>query len=126
MKLYAAIAQNARLLIDSKFAEQAENRQARILAMLPSGSGFDNGTSIIAADAQKIVFETAFHHMDEHGSYCGWTNHRVTVRASMTIEIELHVSGPNKRGIKDYIAEVFASVMYREFEWIEQPAKQAA
>ena len=46
-----------------------------LMEQMPSGSGFDNGTSIDldASHAEKLVFNTSFHHMDEAGDYDGWT-----------------------------------------------------
>lgn len=85
---------------------------------LPSGSGFDNGTKIAdESTADKLIFETAFHHMN-HGCYDGWTEHRVVVRPSfigtMTIS---SVSGPNRHDIKDYIAETFQAALSQYVEW---------
>jgi hypothetical protein len=79
---------------------------------LPSGSGFDNGTTLDldASRLDRLIFATAFHHMDDNGSYCGWTEHRVVVSPSF-VGIELKVTGRDKRGIKDYIGEVFADML---------------
>lgn len=119
MKLYQAIAQNHRLIGSELHGMVAENRHARIMQFLPHGSGFDKGTEIEACDDKRIVFSTSFHHMDENGFYDGWTEHKVTIHASLTVEISVAVSGINKRGIKDYIADVFSELMYREFKWID-------
>lgn len=78
---------------------------------LPSGSGFDNGTAIVGADSASVVLRTAFHHMDEQGSYDGWTTHRVTARASFALGMELTIGGPNRNDIKDYIADVFQAAL---------------
>ena len=121
MKLYQAIAQNARLLAlaDPAFIDMAEARQKRITDCFPSGSGFDAGTKLISADDSRIVFETSFHHMDENGFYDGWTEHRVTVRASLMHDFIVDVAGKNRNGIKDYIAEQFAFVLSLDFDWIK-------
>ena len=117
MKLYQAIAQNARLIAEPRFQEAAKERQKRIEAALPSGSGFDAGTCILKACDAGIVLETEFHHMDENGSYDGWTQHRVTIRASLTHGICISVSGRNRNGIKEYIADTFYHTMMADFEW---------
>lgn len=77
---------------------------------LPSGSGLDNGTRIDwdRSNADRLVFRTAYHHMDDNGFYDGWTEHSVTVRASLALGFTLSVSGRDRNGIKDYIAETFA------------------
>ena len=77
---------------------------------LPSGSGFDNGSAIDweRSNADRLVFTTAFHHMDDAGFYDGWTEHSVTVRASLALGLVVTVSGRDRNGVKDYIAESFA------------------
>ena len=76
---------------------------------LPSGAGFDNGTTIAldASNADKIVFATAFHHMNDNGFYTKWTQHNVTVRPSFIHGVDIKISGRDYRGIKDYIYETF-------------------
>lgn len=85
---------------------------------LPSGSGFDNGTKIDVGrcNGVKLAFETAFHHMGEHGMYTEWTEHSVLVTPTFD-GIAVKVFGRNRNGIKDYIGEVFAEVLNRPYEW---------
>lgn len=79
---------------------------------LPSGSGFDNGTAIHrSSDAGKVLFSTSFHHMDENGFYCGWTSHKVTVRPSLIGGYTVTVSGPNRRDIREHIADTFHAML---------------
>lgn len=75
----------------------------------PSGSGFNNGTKLDldASTPEKLVFSTAFHHMDENGGYDGWTQHRVIVRPSLMHDIVLTVSGRDRNEIKEYIDQTF-------------------
>jgi hypothetical protein len=81
---------------------------------LPSGAGFDNGTKIDidSSHAEKLVFTTSFHHMNEFGFY-GWTDHVITVTPSFT-GINLRVTGRNHNGIKEYILETFEYALTRE------------
>lgn len=83
---------------------------------MPSGSGFDNGTTLDfgATRPNRIVFNTAFHHMDEHGSYCGWTEHQVIVTPSLVYGFELRVTGRDRRNIKDFIADTFQTALNSE------------
>ena len=48
---------------------------------LPRGSGFDNGTKFNweESNRNKLVFETAFHHMNDGGFYDGWSEHKVII-----------------------------------------------
>ncbi len=86
---------------------------------LPSGSGFDAGSSldIVASKPERLVFKTSFHHMDDHGSYCGWTEHTVIVTPSLEFDYVLRVTGRDRWQIKDYIAEVFQDYLSREMDW---------
>lgn len=76
---------------------------------LPHGSGFDNGTTLDweRSTGERLKLATSFHHMNDVGYYCGWTDHVVTVRASLGFSFELDVSGRNRNGIKEYISEAF-------------------
>src|SRR5882672_3309038 len=63
-----------------------------VIEHMPSGSGFDAGTilDLEKSTGEKLVFITSFHHMNEHGSYDGWTTlsrcglHFVSVSVSMS------------------------------------------
>lgn len=118
MKLYQAIALNANPEDNPYFNLQASIRQKRIEALLPSGAGFNNGTTIEAASNDQIVFRTPFHHMNEHGHYCGYTDHKIIVRPSLGYGFTVKVTGENIRGIKDYIQDMFIQLIDAEFEWI--------
>jgi hypothetical protein len=78
---------------------------------MPSGSGFDIGTKIDfdRSTAEKLVFVTAFHHMNETG-YTGWTEHTVTVRPAFS-GFTLTISGRDRNGIKEVIAKFFEAAL---------------
>lgn len=82
----------------------------------PSGGGIDNGTSIDVDNctADKLVFATAFHHMDENGYYDGWTDHTIAVKPSLIGGITLRISGPNRNDIKDHLHDVYHSWLTEE------------
>ncbi len=88
---------------------------------MPHGSGFDNGTQIDleASHATKLVFHTAFHHMNESGMYDGWTEHTVTVTPAFD-GINLRVSGRNQNGIKDYIGDCFSDALTTRIVWSDE------
>lgn len=83
---------------------------------LPCGSGFDSGTRIDwdRSTAECIVLQTAFHHMDAHGGYDGWTDHAVQIRASLRFGFTCSISGRDRNGFKDYAHEVFNSALNAE------------
>ncbi len=84
----------------------------------PHGSGFDSGTTIdlTRSTGDKLIFLTSFHHMNEHGSYDGWTEHEVWVRPSMISGINLRITGRDRNDIKDYIAVTFDIVLQARAE----------
>ena len=79
----------------------------------PHGSGFDNGTTFdnVRSTAQKLVFNTSFHHMDENGCYDGWTEHSVIIRPDLALSYRMSITGRDRNDIKEYIAQCFASAL---------------
>lgn len=128
MKLYQAIVQNHRLEGNPELSgsDAVLGRAERIQRLLPRGSGLDMGTKIVSATDRQIVLTTAFHHMDEHGYYAGWTDHTIRVRPSLLYDVVLTISGPNRNQIKDYLHEVFSYVLCAEFDWMAPPSPAAA
>lgn len=76
---------------------------------LPSGSGIDSGPTldIQASSAERLVIDLSYHHMDAHGGYDGWTDHRITVRPSLIHTVKLTISGQDRNGTKDYLYEIY-------------------
>ena len=74
--------------------------------IMPSGSGFDAGTKMVRASDREIVMSAGFHHMNENGYYDGWTEHTIRARATFG-GFDITVSGRDRNGIKDYIADTF-------------------
>jgi|WetSurSiteA1Bulk_404760.scaffolds.fasta_scaffold01829_7 hypothetical protein len=93
-------------------------RLAKLEKHLPSGSGFDDGTTIDHAHSSptKIVLRTSFHHMAESGMYDRWTKHIIRIYPSFFGDFDITISGPNYRNIKDYIIEVFLNALDAEIE----------
>ncbi len=121
MKVYQKIAsllaaiENCKKQNNAEWQEKHESALAELVDNMPSGSGFDNGTKLDeSSSAEKIIFNTSFHHMNDVGMYDGWSDHTVTVTGSMVHGFTTKVSGPNKRDIKDYIAECFESALSDE------------
>ncbi len=79
---------------------------ATLAKHLPSGSGIDNGTRILRADADSVVLALGFHHMNDHGAYDGWTDHEIVATPSWD-GISIRVTGPNRNDIHEYLAEVY-------------------
>lgn len=109
------------------FDRHKEDADKLVSQHMPSGSGFDTGTKLDwdKSTADKLVFTTAFHHMNDTGMYDGWTEHTVTVRASLSFGFALTISGRNRNDIKDYIADCFYQALRAE-EPRPEPAEVAS
>jgi len=92
-----------------------ETVETLVSNFMPAGSGFDSGTKLdwdaTLRNPAKLVFTTSFHHMNENGMYDGWTEHTVTVSASLLFDFDLRISGRNRNDIKGYMHEVFDSAL---------------
>lgn len=84
----------------------------------PSGSGIDSGTHIDLdkSSGEKLVFETAYHHMDEGGCYDGWTTHSVIVTPSLQFVFQLRITGRDRNQIKEYLYDVYSNWLREEVE----------
>ena len=93
------------------FNRHSDTIEALVKQHLPHGSGFDSGTKINlgTSHADKLVFETAFHHMNDGGYYDGWTEHTVTVTPALRGDFHLRISGRNRNDIKE--------MMYQDFDY---------
>ena len=95
------------------YRDQCKAKIRQLESYLPSGSGIDNGTTVIECTPTKVVLECGFHHMDEHGYYNGWTHHRITVTPTFA-GIVVKVSGSNRNWIKEYLADTYATCLESE------------
>jgi len=80
-----------------------------LIALGPSGSGVDSGFVVDYDKTRRdrIVLTTAFHHMDEHGGYDGWTDHQIVITPSLEFGTHMRVTGRDRNSIKDYLGELF-------------------
>jgi hypothetical protein len=74
---------------------------------LPSGSGFDAGTSVdwAMSKGDSLVLMTSFHHMNDVGMYDGWTEHLIKVVPCYVGFPALKITGRNRNDIKSRIDE---------------------
>lgn len=87
---------------------------------LPSGSGFDSGTTFDfdASRKDRLVFHTSYHHMDESGYYDGWSEHDIVITPSLAMDFDIVVKGRNRNEIKDYIGELMVGALWQDVpEW---------
>lgn len=121
--MYKTVAHRlANLLLAIKNCEESGNEtwlirhgetiNAIVKEHMPSGSGFDSGTTMDeSSKPERLVFHTSFHHMNDVGMYDGWTHHRVTVKASLVFGLSIIVEGSNRNQIKDEIYQAFESAL---------------
>lgn len=96
-----------------------DNLAAKVKEFMPSGLGFDAGTELplsLNDDPNRLVFLTSYHHMDEHGYYTGWSEHKVIVKPSLTSGFDLRITGRDRHQIKDYIRDVFNEALNNEVD----------
>lgn len=116
----------AELVVARRNCEKMDNPQwhkihgerlAGIMDLSPSGSGWDCGTTLVESSCNDtvLVFSGAYHHMDEMGGYDGWTEHVIRARASF-LGLSIAVSGRDRNGIKDYLADLFHCWLTENYE----------
>jgi len=98
--------------------KHTEAINALIRDCMPRGSGVDNGCTLDLdrSTGERLGFATAYHHTDESGCYDGWTEHSIIVRASLCYGFTVSVTGRNRNGIKDYLAELFQECLDADVE----------
>lgn len=101
---------------NEKFEDMAQARLDAVFDLLPSGSGFDSGTKVESIDASKMTLYSAFHKMNEHGSYVGWDEFRVVVKAAFDgIDIRIFsTAGGIKPEDRDYYADAFHDALTQD------------
>lgn len=118
------------------FQKHTETIQQLVRDILPSGSGWDDGTNIDwdESHADKLVFYGGFHHMDEGGGYDGWTYHKIIVTPSLSFGFHLRITGSdfpnrpmaplsNRNDIKDYLHEIFDCALRTVIVWNEKDSR---
>lgn len=82
---------------------------------MPSGGGLDTGTALdldwtLDSKSERLIFSTSFHHMNETGSYDGWTQHVVIVKPSFD-GIDIRIIGRDRNDIKEYLHDLFMQAL---------------
>lgn len=113
--LYQALARDVVWLsqVNDTYRDQAEARLAYHSDFLPSGAGIDCGTKIDveASRDTRLVLHLSYHHMNEAGYYNGWTEHTIKVTPSLSSGFNLSISGRDRNDTKDYLADLYDSVL---------------
>jgi len=88
-----------------------EDRVERVVGELfPSGSGFDAGTKFDweKSTSEKLVFHFGYHHLNENGFYTHWSEHKVTVKASLANGFDVKIT---KDRVDDSALEYYYDVV---------------
>ena len=122
---------------NAEWFDKWEDRIERACELLPSGSGFDSGTTCDGLQSvdvvfvrpprllraggppPRLVFRTSYHHMSDHGFYVGWSEWMVTVTPDwhgVNVRVWLQSDLPvldehDPEGTEEYIGDVFAHVL---------------
>ena len=107
---------NCRCSGNSEWLDRHSERLERLVSdHLPSGSGWDSGTTLSETSRpDRLVLDGSWHHMNDDGYYDGWTDHSIIVTPSLAFGINIRVTGRDRNGIKDYLAEMFEYDLTRE------------
>lgn len=118
MKVINALA-NAIANIEKDWAEDLLHILER--EYLPSGSGIDNGCKVLVHESNpnRIVIKVDYHHMNEVGFYDGWTTHKVIITPSLQFGFDVRITGKDRRGIKDYLADVISHALEQDFDSVD-------
>lgn len=106
---------------NAEWAARHKASLTQLCALLPSGSGVDDGTTTVELTAGSATFACGFHHMDEHGRYDGWTQHTITVRPDWCGPL-VAVVGENRDDINEHLHSIYEDslttpVEYRDGTW---------
>lgn len=123
MKLYQLFAKHIEgSKLKPPYNEHHLARLDELLDKLPSGSGIDAGTTIAFEECKrdKIVFDSAFHVMDEYGYYDGWIEFKVIVRPSF-MGFDLDIKPLQRKTyfnnyLRDYVFDVFWDALDSEID----------
>lgn len=98
------------------YSKHEERLEGIVSRYLPSGSGWDSGTSIDIAGSSpnRIILLGGFHHMDENGFYDGWTEHQVIITPDLQFGFNLRITGLNQNDIKDHLYELFDDALRQD------------
>lgn len=88
------------------FQRHTDNIKDLVKTHLPHGSG--TAIDLDRSTGEKLVFTTAYHHMNGNGFYDGWTEHTVTIKPSLLHDFVINISGRDRNQIKELIHDYFS------------------
>ena len=113
-------------LINSDVAPQTmiydcEVKLEKLEALLPSGSGIDDGTKINLEKSMPnmIILDSSYHCMED-GYYTEWVDFEVTILPSLAQEyyMEIEIDGDDIVNLSDYLHETYGISLSEKVEMI--------
>ena len=95
-------------------SKESQHCESGIDGWIDSGTDLHLGGS----KADRLVFFSGYHKMNENGMYDGWIDFDIIVKPSLQFGIEIDVRGKfgKDQDIKEYIHEMFNSALNEEIE----------
>lgn len=104
--------------VNEAYRDQCEDNLDKLEQMLPSGSGIDAGTKIDREKSgkDKVIINFEYHHLNGDGYYDGWTQHKLIVKPTF-MGIEMNIQGRDRNDTKDYLYDLFDTVLNEQIEF---------
>ena len=85
-----------------------------------SGSGFDDGVILDRklSSREKLVFNTAYHAMNDAGYYSDWYYFSCTVRPSLPFDFTMKISRGIPYELREYIEDALYHMLVQNVEFI--------
>jgi len=125
-KLYQALASRVTAMKSCERRGKQEwksRHEAAITALvreyLPSGSGFDCGTTIDIdkSDGRRVLcFHTSFHRMNDCGMYVEWCDYTVKAVADLLCGFVVNARGRDINDLRVYVEESFRGALDQEVD----------
>lgn len=122
--------QNCQKSKNEEWQEKHQETIDKLMENAPSGSGIDCGTTLELDKCtdNKLVFSLSYHHMNDQGYYCGWSEHTLEVTGNLMHGIELNfnsdLSGVELEAMipfdDDFDNEDTQEATQEDLEWVEE------
>jgi hypothetical protein len=95
---------------NDEWRDKHEDAINKMLELLPSGSGFNAGTSFDweKSTPNKLIFNFEYQHLAD-GYYVDWTQHKIIVTPTFG-GYSMRITGKDYEQSKDYFYDVFNSL----------------
>lgn len=103
-----------------EWAEKHDDSIRKLIDMLPSGSGLDNGWELDndRTTGERITLRSAYHFMNDAGYYDGWGNFSLIITPSLAFGVVIKIVGNfgKYQDVKEYLYDILHDAITREVE----------